>query len=59
MQGAVCSMVCSVVLIKPEATGTGMRYHPLNPDLFDITLLLLGITGLSIKDIDGERRLWL
>lgn len=53
MQGAVCSMVCSVVLIKPEATGT------LNPDLFDITLLLLGITGLSVKDIDGERRLWL
>lgn len=49
--------VCSVVLIQPEATGAGMRYHPLNPDLLDITLLLLGVTGLSLKDIDGERRL--
>lgn len=53
MQGAVCS----VVLIQPEATGAGMQYHPLNPDLFDITLLLLGVTGLSLKDVDGERRL--
>lgn len=34
-----------------------MQYRPLNPDLFDITLLLLGVTGLSLKDVDGERRL--
>lgn len=37
MQGAVRSGI----LIQPEATRAGMQYHRLNPDLLDITLLLL------------------
>lgn len=47
-------------LTQPKATAAGMYSHPLNPASLDVTLLLLlllGVTGLSIKYADGERRL--